>query len=76
MIRANYWLNITGLVVCFLGVYLLLVSGALWQGVARLIKKESWLDRILFERRIPEASFWGVLCLLIGFLLQLLALSM
>ncbi len=74
--RASDWVNAAGLAVCLLGVYLLLVGGGLWQGVVRHLKRNSWIGGVLFERRIPEASFWGVLCLLVGFLLQLLALSM
>ncbi len=72
--RANDWVNVAGLTACLWGVYLSLV-GVLWQGVVRLFKRNSWIGRVLSEMRIPEASFWGLLCLLFGFLLQLLALS-
>ncbi len=73
--RVNDVVNVAGLSVCLLGVYLLLVGGGLWRGVVSLLKR-SPIGRVLFERRIPEASFWGLLCLLLGFLLQLLAFSM
>lgn len=73
--RVNDLVNVAGLAVCLFGVYLLLVGGGLWRGIVSFLKRNR-IGRTLFERRIPEASFWGLLCLLFGFLLQLLAFSM